>query len=160
LNTQTSSYITAPSSLSSPPTTSSLSRSQLLDLTAGINPIGNSGDARVYGGVPGNPADAHTQWVIVPNSDNSIRYSFLSLLLFCLVFSFARFWWRVKLEMLNLRVGSFSSKAYPSKVLDLAAGIPTDGTLILLWEKNGGLNQEWRLMSRLFWCLIGIALGI
>jgi hypothetical protein len=49
--------------------------------------------------------------------------------------------------MLNLRVGSFSSKAYPSKVLDLAAGIPTDGTLILLWEKNGGLNQEWRLMS-------------
>jgi hypothetical protein len=29
-----------------------------------------------------------------------------------------------------------------------------------LWEKNGGLNQEWRLMSWLFWCLIGIALGI
>jgi len=97
LNTQTNSYITAPS-----------------DLTAGIDPTNDSGNAQVYGGVPGSPADAHTQWVIVPNSDNSI---------------------------------SFSSKAYPSKLLDLAGGNTADGTPILLWEKDGGLNQEWRLVS-------------
>jgi hypothetical protein len=30
--------------------------------------------ASVYGGVPGSPTDAHAQWMIVPNSDNSIRY--------------------------------------------------------------------------------------
>ncbi|CZR69743.1 uncharacterized protein PAC_19643 [Phialocephala subalpina] len=59
-NTQTKSYITAPS-----------------NLTAGTNPP-NTDDAGLYGGVPGDPSDAHTQWVIVPNSDNSIRYSPLS----------------------------------------------------------------------------------
>jgi hypothetical protein len=43
--------------------------------------------------------------------------------------------------------GSFSSKAYPSKVLDLAYGNSTDGTSVQLWERNGGSNQEWILMS-------------
>jgi len=96
LNTQTNSYITAPS-----------------DLTEGIDPT-NSSNAQVYGGVPGNPADVYMQWVIVTNSDNSI---------------------------------SFSSKAYLSKFLDLAAGNTANGTPILLWGGNGELNQRWRLVS-------------
>ena len=47
-------------------------------------------------------------------------------------------------------LGSFWSKAYPTKLLDLDAGSATDGTPVILWEKNGGLNQEWRLVSS--WC--------
>jgi hypothetical protein len=42
---------------------------------------------------------------------------------------------------------SFWSKAYPTKLLDLDDGNPTDGTPVLLWEKDDGLNQEWRLVS-------------
>ncbi len=55
--------------------------SQHVDLTAGVNPSGGA-DAEVYGAVPGNPEDPHTQWVLVTNSDNSVRYFSLSFLLF------------------------------------------------------------------------------
>jgi len=41
---------------------------------------------------------------------------------------------------------SFSSKAYPNKVLDLAGGSTTNGAPVILWEKDGGPNQEWRLV--------------
>jgi len=41
---------------------------------------------------------------------------------------------------------SFSSEAYPTKLLDLTGSNPTDGTPVILWEKDGGLNQEWRLV--------------
>jgi hypothetical protein len=60
---------------------SSPAHSQLLDLTAGVNPVDNAGNAQVYGGVPGSPTDEHTQWIIIQNSDNSIRYSPLFTLL-------------------------------------------------------------------------------
>ncbi|PMD38002.1 carbohydrate-binding module family 13 protein [Hyaloscypha variabilis F] len=96
VNTQTSSYITAPD-----------------NLTAGENPT--TGNAQVYGGVPGSPTDPHVLWSILQNSDNSI---------------------------------SFSSQAYPTKVLDLAAGSTTNGALIILWEKNGGANQEWSIKNK------------
>jgi hypothetical protein len=43
-------------------------------------------------------------------------------------------------------VGSFSSKAYPNKVLDIDNTDPSNGTPILVWEKTNGLNQEWRLL--------------
>jgi hypothetical protein len=43
--------------------------------------------------------------------------------------------------------GSFSSKAYLNKFLDLTAGNPADGTPVILWGGNGELNQRWRLVS-------------
>jgi len=97
LNTQTNSYITAPN-----------------NLTAGVNPSNSATDASVYGGVPGTPADPHTQWVMTTNPDNSV---------------------------------SFSSKAYPTKLLDLDGANPTDGTPVILWEKDSMSNQEWRLVA-------------
>ncbi|RDW62433.1 hypothetical protein BP6252_11866 [Coleophoma cylindrospora] len=42
---------------------------------------------------------------------------------------------------------SFQSKAYSTKYLDLDKGNPANGSLVLLWESNGGLNQEWRLVD-------------
>jgi len=43
-------------------------------------------------------------------------------------------------------LGSFWSKAYPTKYLDLEAGDSADGTPVILWEQDGELNQEWRLV--------------
>ncbi|KAA8650331.1 uncharacterized protein ATNIH1004_003015 [Aspergillus tanneri] len=37
----------------------------------------------------------------------------------------------------------FHNMADPGKVLDLAASSPDNGTPIVLWEPNGGANQEW-----------------
>ena len=76
-----------------------LTHSLLLDLTEGIDPT-NSSNAQVYGGVPGNPADVYMQWVIVANSDNSIRYS-SSPFLFSLVFLLLVLDKSVELGMLN-----------------------------------------------------------
>ena len=67
LNVQTNSYITAPTGLC-PLSQNSHSLTASLGLEAVVG-------VAVYGGVPGSPTDAHAQWVIVPNSDNSIRYS-------------------------------------------------------------------------------------
>ena len=55
-----------------PPSPVSSIADNSLGLTAGIDFLAT---APVYARVPGSPTDAHAQWVIVPNSDNSIRYS-------------------------------------------------------------------------------------
>jgi hypothetical protein len=64
---------------------SSPSNSHYLGLTAGIDSLTG---APIYGGVPGSPTDAHVQWMIVPNSDNSIRYSSLCHVLSSSTFPF------------------------------------------------------------------------
>ena len=87
-NTQTYSYITAPSSMLTSNLPSPPAHSRLLDLTEGVNPA-NYTDALIYGGVPGGPTNVYMQWVITQNSDNSIGYSSLFILLDPLVvFSF------------------------------------------------------------------------
>jgi len=52
-NSASQSYLTAPAGLVSGP---------------------GSGGGATYGGVPGNPSDPHTQFTIIQNSDNSIRF--------------------------------------------------------------------------------------
>jgi hypothetical protein len=85
-NTHTNSYITVPSSKPSSISRSPPAHSQLLDLTAGVNPSDNL-DAQVYGGVPGSSKDEHMQWVIIQNNDNSIRYYQLIFPFFSIAFS-------------------------------------------------------------------------
>jgi hypothetical protein len=101
-NTQTNSYITAPSSMPSSLSRSPPAHSQLLDLTEGVNPSENI-DAQVYGGVPGSATDEYMQWVIIQNSDNSIRYSSLFIFLAPLAF-FCSFQMEYLDEKTNLKV--------------------------------------------------------
>jgi hypothetical protein len=49
------------------------------DLVSGANPSSGEAIAGVYGGVPGDPANAYMQWLPVFESDNTIRYVFLSI---------------------------------------------------------------------------------
>jgi hypothetical protein len=75
-NTASSSYLTAPSGIPLHSSLASSSHSQLPGLTFGADPSDNT-LAQIYGAVPGNPGDTHTQFTIVKNSDNSIRYCLL-----------------------------------------------------------------------------------
>jgi hypothetical protein len=47
----------------------------------------------------------------------------------------------------NIRVqNSFSSVAYPEKMLDLASSGSENGTLIIVWTGEGKTNQRWKLL--------------
>jgi hypothetical protein len=49
--------------------------------------------------------------------------------------------------MLTSMLDSFQSVAYKTKVLDVAAGGTINGNAIVVWEPNGGWNQEWWLLA-------------
>jgi hypothetical protein len=105
--------------------------SQFLGLVSGPG----SGGGATYGGVPGNPSDPHTQFTIIQNSDNSIRYA-------CVSSPFG--------TSANKVAQRFHSNAYPTKLLDLSDSGTENGTPVLIYEINGETgsgNQHWILMT-------------
>lgn len=73
-NTASRQYLTAPSGMSLLLHICSSLNLHPPDLTSGVDPSDNA-LAEIYGGGPGSPGDPHTQFTIVKNSDNSIRYA-------------------------------------------------------------------------------------
>jgi hypothetical protein len=130
-NTASQSYLTAPAgTFSHSPAALSL-HSHFLGLVSGPG----SGGGATYGGVPGNPSDPHTQFTIIQNSDNSIRYA-------CVFPPFS--------SSANKMTPRFQSNAYPTKLLDLANSGIENGTPVLIWETNGETgsgNQHWILTT-------------
>ena len=130
-NSASQSYLTAPAGMLSRSPAALSIHSQFLGLASGPG----SGGGATYGGVPGNPSDPHTQFTIIQNSDNSIRYA-------CVSSPFS--------SSANRMVQRFQSNAYPTKLIDLSDSGTENGTPVLIYEINGETgsgNQHWILTT-------------